>query len=103
MAKENVSARVPPQIAEGLDEYAETWNLNRTDAMTVILKTGLEVNPDPESGGGNRSNHTYTLGLDPETADMLSEAARATETTPPEYLEELVEDHLAGLERQDGG
>jgi predicted DNA-binding protein len=98
MAKENVSARVPPEIAEGIDEYAETWNMNRTDAMTVILKAGLEANPEPGCVGTNRSNHTYTLALDSEKADMLSEAARATETTPPEYVKGLIEAHLADLE-----
>lgn len=101
MAKKNVSARVPPEIADGVDDYAEAWNMNRTDAMTVLLSAALEVDPDPRSSLSNDSGHTYTLALDADTADFLSEVARDTELTPPEYIRRLIEEQRADLETQD--
>lgn len=78
MAKKNVSARVPPKIADGLDEYAETWNLNRTDAMTVLLGHALEDPPNPRHNDDvrelNPSGRAYTVELEPENAEYIEEA-----------------------------
>ena len=78
MAKKNVSARVPPQIADGIDEYAETWNLNRTDALTVLLKEALEDPPNPreveEGGDIDPVERAYTFELSPENAEYVEEA-----------------------------
>lgn len=75
MAKKNVSARVPPRIADGIDEYAETWNLNRTDAITLILQRGLEDPPNPrkvEPGGDvSPTERVYTFELSPENAEYI--------------------------------
>ena len=77
MAKKNVSARVPPQIADGIDEYAETWDLNRTEAMTIILRNGLENPPKPqqvrEDGEIDVMKGTYTIRLEPEEAETVQE------------------------------
>jgi hypothetical protein len=78
MAKKNVSARVPPQIADGIDEYAETWDLNRTDALTVLLQTALEDPPNPrevEVGGDvSPTERVYTFELSPENAEYVEGA-----------------------------
>jgi predicted P-loop ATPase/GTPase len=94
MAKKNVSARVPPQIADGLDEYAEEWNLNRTEAMTVLLKSALEDPPNPrqvdEGGEVNPTNRVYTVELEPENAEHLEEVLEDSDSTADEAINRVL-------------
>nr|WP_192962903.1 hypothetical protein [Natronobacterium sp. AS-7091] len=78
MAKKNVSARVPPQIADGIDEYAEAWNLNRTEAMTALLGFAVQNAPDPREvdvdADVNPAERVYTLELEPENAEHVEDS-----------------------------
>jgi len=78
MAKKNVSARVPPQIADGIDEYAEAWNLNRTEAMTALLGFAVQNSPDPREvdvdADVNPAERVYTLELEPENAEHVEDS-----------------------------
>lgn len=106
MPKENVSARVPPAIARELDSYAETWNLNRTDAMTVLLKYGAEANPEPEgvleSVESGEANYTYTLSLEAEQAELLAEMTREADYTVEDLLHQLLTEKVANYTPPDG-
>ena len=86
MAKVNVSARVPPNVAEGIDEFAETWNMTRTEAMTVILREGLQCKPSPqdhpEDADLNPTEGVYTVELDAEAAE---EAERVMEENDEDF------------------
>jgi hypothetical protein len=91
MAKEPVSARVPPRVADGIDEYAEAWDMSRTDAMTVLLKSALEESPNPREVDGagelNPAKGVYTVKLTPENADYIEDG----EASVSERLNRLVE------------
>lgn len=94
MVKKNVSARVPPPVADGIDEYAEEWNLNRTDAMTVLLRYAVSEWPTPEDvdvkGELAGRGGAYTLDLGPETREFVDGMAIHLETTPNGYIRELI-------------
>jgi len=94
MAKKNVSARVPPKIADGIDEYAELWDLNRTDALTLLLKDALEEPPKPrhvdEEGDVNPTERVYTVELEPENADFLEEKVEEGGDSPEEVINRLL-------------
>lgn len=93
MAKKNVSARVPPQIADGVDEYADQWNLNRTDALTVLLKVALEEAPNPREvdvgAEVEAPDRTYTLELSPENAELIESA----DSEPEEAIQNALDNH----------
>jgi hypothetical protein len=93
MAKKNVSARVPPKIADAIDEYAELWDLNRTDAMTALLTYAVEDPPNPEHVGveaePNPSKGVYTVELEPELADTVE----VEEVTPEEAINNVLRYH----------
>lgn len=78
MAKKNISARVPPRVADSIDEYAEAWEMNRTDAITAILETVVEGLPEPEqmegTGESEPMKYAYTLEMTPENAEYIEEA-----------------------------
>jgi hypothetical protein len=77
MAKKNVSARVPPRIADGIDEYAELYDLTRTEAMTLILEAGLEDPPHPKDVEADSRfgdvRPVYTLSIEPRWAERIDE------------------------------
>ena len=90
MAKKNVSARVPPQIADGIDEYAEVYDLTRTEAITLLLERALEDPPHPkdveaDSRFGDR-RPVYTVSLKPENADSAEESEYSVE----EYINKCI-------------
>jgi len=78
MAKKNVSARVPPQIADGMDEYAEAWNMNRTEAMTALLGYAVQEAPNPREvdvgADVNPAGRVYTVELEPENAEYIEDS-----------------------------
>lgn len=94
MAKENVSARVPPKIADGIDSYAEQWDLSRTEAMTAILKSGLEDPPDPrqvaEGEVPNPADRVYTVELEPENHEYVQERMGEIDDTPQAMINRVV-------------
>ncbi|RLM32551.1 hypothetical protein, partial [Haloarcula sp. Atlit-120R] len=73
-----------------LDEYAEVYDLTRTEAMTLILERGLE--DPPEAGqveadsryGGTRT--VYTLSLNPANAESVEESELSAE----EYVNQCI-------------
>jgi hypothetical protein len=77
MAKKNISARVPPKIADSVDEYAEAWGMNRTDTLTAILENVVDGLPEPEqmegAGEPDPLKYAYTLELTPENAEYVDE------------------------------
>lgn len=94
MAKKNVSARVPPKIAEGIDEYAEAWDLNRTEAMTLVLENGLENPPRPgqvrKGGEIDPTKGTYTVKLGPEAAERVEEVMEDNDEDFQDILDRLI-------------
>jgi hypothetical protein len=94
MAKENVSARVPPKIADGIDEYAEVWDLNRTEAMTLILRNGLENPPRPrhirDGGEIDPLKGTYTIALEPEEAERVQEVMEENDEDIQDIINRLI-------------
>jgi hypothetical protein len=94
MPKENVSARVPPKIARMVDGYAKSYDLNRTDAMTVLLKVGAEAEPDPsrvlEQVHVKDPNRVYTLELDPRAADVVEQMTENADYTVEELFQMLL-------------
>jgi hypothetical protein len=77
MAKQPLSARVPDEVSEGVEEYAETWDLTRTEAIERLLRFALEdppaawdMNEDPDV---NPSRGVYTIELGDEAAESLEE------------------------------
>lgn len=90
MAKQPLSARVPDEVSEGVEEYAETWDLTRTEAIERLLRFALEDPPaawdmkeDPDV---NPSRGVYTVELGDKEAEYVEEA----EGNPSEVLERLV-------------
>jgi len=83
MAKENVSARVPSQIADGIDEYAELYDLTRTDAMTLLLERALEDPPHPRDIEADsrygKFRSVYTVSLSPANAESAEESEYSVE------------------------
>lgn len=90
MPKKNVSARVPPELADGLDEFADRENMNRTDAMTELLRFALEHHPQNQAadapGESVDPEHVYTVVLEPENAEHLEES----DVTPSEGINNLL-------------
>lgn len=78
MAKKSVSARIPPHVADGLDEYMETWDLNRTEAISVLLEYALTDPPNPRDVGDmgevNPTEGVYTVELEPENIELIEDA-----------------------------
>lgn len=91
---------MPPKIADAIDEYAETWNLNRTDAMTALLTYAVEDPPSPRQvgveGEPKPTKGVYTVELDAELAEMVEEA-----DVPPEEAIENTLDHHKRLFSED--
>lgn len=102
MAKKHVSGRVPPELAKAVERYAERWNMTKTDALTDILRAGIAADPQPESAGDlardKQGAATYTLTLDRETADFLARVSVESDTTPPEYIQRLIEERRGEIE-----
>jgi hypothetical protein len=86
MAKKNISARVPPHVADSIDQYAEVWNMNRTDTITVLLEHMVEGLPEPihmtADGDSDPLELVYTLELEPENAEYLDDL----DVTPQEGI-----------------
>lgn len=90
MAKKNISARVPPRVADSIDEYAEAWDMNRTDTLTVVLENVVDGLPEPEqmegAGESDPLKYTYTLELEPESHEKVSES----ESDPAEAINRVL-------------
>jgi len=91
MAKKNISARVPPRVADSIDQYAEAWDMNRTDALTAILETVVDGLPEPQQmegvGESDPMKYAYTLELTPENAEYIGES----DAEPGEALNRLAD------------
>jgi len=67
MAKETLSTRVHPFVAEQVERYAETYDLTRTETVELLIETGLEQG-DLESG-----NRAYTVRLAAWREEQIAE------------------------------
>lgn len=78
MAKKNISARVPPRVADSIDEYAEAWDMNRTDTLTAMLEMVVDGLPEPRhmegTGEPDPLKYAYTLELSPENSEWVDES-----------------------------
>ena len=94
MAKKNISARVPPRVADSIDEYAEVWDMNRTDTITALLENAVEGLPEPEQmegfGESDPLRYAYTLELDSEAGEKLEETMEANDETAGDVFGRLV-------------
>jgi hypothetical protein len=94
MAKKNISARVPPHVADSIDRYAEAWDMNRTDTLTVLLEHLAENLPEPgEMEGGDGSDPlrlAYTLELESENAEYVEEA----DADPGTAVNNVLDNHI---------
>lgn len=85
MAKETLSTRVHPFVAEQVERYAEIHDLTRTETLELFLETGLSEG-DPDG-----SNRTYTVRLREERGKELEEwGGTSTSVRPEELLRESV-------------
>lgn len=57
MAKETVGVRPPQAIAEQVKAYAETHEISRTEAIGLLIRTGLE------QAGSERDGRAYTVRI----------------------------------------
>lgn len=80
MAKETLSTRVHPFVAEQVERYAEIHDLSRTEALILFLETGLS------EGDPMCSNRTYTVRLREERAEELEQWGGRSSTIQPEEL-----------------
>jgi antitoxin component of RelBE/YafQ-DinJ toxin-antitoxin module len=90
MVKKNISARVPPKVADSIDEYAEALGMNRTDTITLLLETVVEGLPEPEHMSdvedSDPMERAYTLFLEPENAEYLD----SSDAEPSEGINRLL-------------
>ena len=92
MAKQIVSARVPPRLSDRIEEYKETWNLSQTEAVTALLMAGLADAPDPlEVLGleeGEALSRVFTVELSPENAEYV---CGSDDVTPEEGINNILD------------
>jgi hypothetical protein len=87
MPKKIVSARVPPEVSDGVDEFAERKNLNNTDALTELLEFALEHHPGNQVGGEEVDpERVYTVELTPKNDEHINEA----DVTPEEAINNVL-------------
>jgi len=108
MSKEMVGGRVPGEVVEELDEYAEEWNLSRTEAMTGLLRVALEVDPVGSpfregvgTGYVGDSVQAFSVPLGPDEALTLSEMAENSGYSEEVYLANLLRQHVGPLDEPD--
>lgn len=76
VAKTPISARVPKQLADQVESYAEAYDMTRTEAVTRLLEFAVNQSPPPEAGEGERDvdgdvNPVYTVALFPDIAEYV--------------------------------
>lgn len=57
MVKPTIGGRVPQDLKEEFDEFAEEHDLSQTDALRRLLRAGLEAENEPDrpaAGGGGQ-------------------------------------------------
>lgn len=65
MTKPQIQARVPPDVRDALDTYADEKDMSRSDALRRLVETSLQeegyLKPIPD--GGHATGHGETVAL----------------------------------------
>jgi len=89
MAKETLSTRVHPFVAEQVERYAEIHDMTRTDVLELFLETGLSEG-DPES-----FNHSYTVRL---RENMAEEVEGWGGANSKDYSQQILKESVSYLD-----
>jgi hypothetical protein len=89
-----------------IDSYAEAYDLNRTDAMTVLLKVGVEAEPNPsqvlEQVREDDVGRVYTLELDARAADVVEQMTENADYSVEELFHMMLANYVREYNPIDG-
>lgn len=88
--REALSARLPGEVVRGIEDWAESQDMNKANAAADLIERGLQADPLPDDHGVSLEGERYTLVLEPEKADVFRRYRLSRRYTPSECVSALL-------------
>lgn len=84
--REALSARLPGEVVRGIEDWAESQDMNKANAAADLIERGLRADPLPDDHTVPLEGEMYTVELEPEKADALRRYRLSGRYTPSEAV-----------------
>jgi hypothetical protein len=87
---EALTARLPGEVVRGIEEWAESQDMAKSNAAADLLVRGLRQNPYPDDFSIVSEGRMYTFELEPEEAELFRKYRLTNGTGPSKAAEHLL-------------
>lgn len=84
------SSRLPGEVVRGIEDWAESQDMNKANAAADLLERGLLADPLPPDHTVSLEGEPYTVTLEPEKADTFRRFRLMKRQTPSEAVSALL-------------